>query len=252
MEEKKENKEEKEDVIKIKKDFVYLGVIAILVVALLALISINNFGSIKQPEVNQTKNLQSPNIEFQQEVTRVNVNIEGKQFKGSPDSLVTIVEFSDFKCPFCKRFFDGPYKQLDDKYIKTGKVKFVYRHFLIKQGSENAALAAECAREQNKFWEMHDKLFESSIEWANLADASDKFKQYAEELGLDKEKFNNCYDSKKYLEEIQKDMSDGINYGVQATPSFIIYTKNNLTDQQKENIKNTIKNRFNQYGNFFF
>ena len=139
--------------------------------------------------------------------------------KGDIDAPVTIVEFSDFECPFCGRYYSQTYKQLENDYIKTGKVRYVFRDFPLNfhEHALKAAEAGECADEQGKFWEMHDKLFENQN-----ALGVESIKGYAAELGLDTGKFNECLDSGKYESEVLNDLIAGQNYGIGGTPSFII------------------------------
>lgn len=90
---------------------------------------------------------------------------------GQDSAALTIVEFSDFQCPYCKRLFDGAWVQLKKDYVDTGKVKVVFRDFPLYQIHKNAgaaALAGQCAKEQGKFWDMHDKLFTNQDEWSSL------------------------------------------------------------------------------------
>ena len=148
--------------------------------------------------------------------------------KGNPDATVTIVEFSDFQCPFCKRFHETTLPLILENYVDTGKVKFVYRDFPIQElhpnGAIITALAAECADEQGIFWQYHDKLFETQKNWERLAakDVGNELKKYAEELGLDTNQFNDCFDSGKYMDEVKNDLEDGASYGVRGTPGFFI------------------------------
>jgi protein-disulfide isomerase len=153
------------------------------------------------------------------EITRLEVSVDDDAVKGDSDAPVTIIEFSDFECPFCTRFYQNTLSQIDEKYIKTGKVKFVYRDFPlnIHANAQKAGEAAECAGEQGKFWEMHDKLFDDGV-----SGGVDSFKQYASDLGLDTTKFNECLDSDKMASEVQKDFSDGSAAGVSGTPAFFI------------------------------
>ncbi len=152
--------------------------------------------------------------------SRIQVSLDDDPIKGSNNAPVTIVEFSDFQCPFCARFYFQTLPLIEEKYIKTGKVRFVYRDFplsTIHPHAQKAAEAAECADEQGKFWEYHNKLFENQ----NALDVS-SLKQYAKDLGLDMVKFNNCLDSGIMASEVQKDFSDGTSYGVSGTPTFFI------------------------------
>ena len=147
------------------------------------------------------------------------VSADDDPVKGNPDAPVTIIEFSDFQCPYCASFFSDTLPQIEQNYIDTGKVKLVYRDFPLSfhANAEPAAEAAECAGEQGKYWEMHDKLFENQ---ASLSAAS--YKQWAADLGLDTAKFDSCLDSSKYASEIQKDVQDGQAAGVSGTPTFFV------------------------------
>jgi protein-disulfide isomerase len=139
--------------------------------------------------------------------------------KGDPNAPVIMVEFSDFECPFCTRFYTQTLPAITEQYIDTGKVKFVYRDFPLNfhPNAQKAGEAAECADDQDKFWEMHDILFENGV-----AGGSDTFKGYAADLGLDTDAFDECLDSGKYADEVQKDLADGSALGVSGTPAFFI------------------------------
>ena len=161
------------------------------------------------------------------EKSRIFVSLSDDPVKGNPNAPVTIVEFSDFQCPFCARFFTQTLPQIQQDYIDSGKVKLVFRDFPIDKIHPNAigaSIAAQCANEQGKFWEFHNKLFEGQTQWAGLSssDAVNTFNQYATELGLNSENFYSCLNSTKSLDEITNDYQDGINYGVTGTPAFFI------------------------------
>lgn len=142
---------------------------------------------------------------------------------GNPGAPVTIVEFGDFQCPFCGRFFKTTEQQIIEKYVKTGKVKFVYRDFaFLGQESEWAAEAAECANEQGKFWQYHDYLYNNQQGENGGAFSKDNLKIFAKNLGLNQAQFDSCLDSDKYLEEVRKDTEDGRNAGVNGTPTSFI------------------------------
>lgn len=151
---------------------------------------------------------------------------ESDPFLGNPEAPVTIVEFSDFQCPFCGRFFKTAEPQIIEKYVKTGKVKFVYRDFaFLGEESQWAAEAAECAHEQGKFWEYHDYLFNHQQGENQGAFSKANLKRFAGAVGLDTEAFNGCFDSGKYTEEVQKDSSDGRALSVSGTPTNFINGK---------------------------
>ncbi len=147
-----------------------------------------------------------------------NINIEGQPSWGPTDAKVIVVEFSDFQCPYCGRFATQTYPQIKQTY--GDKILFVFRNFPLTQlhaNAQKAAEAGECANEQGKFWEFQDKLFanQSALDVPSL-------KNYASQLGLNTDTFNQCLDSDKYTAEVQKDLQDGTTYGVQGTPSFFI------------------------------
>ena len=146
---------------------------------------------------------------------------------GNPDAPITIIEFSDFQCPFCARFHVQTLPSLMEEYIEQGKVKLVFRDFPIQNIHPNAlpaSVAAECANEQGKFKGMHDMLFENQKQWSSLetSPALSTFVQYAKELQIDEEEFTACLTGGKYIDEIRKDLEDGRNYGVSGTPGFFI------------------------------
>jgi protein-disulfide isomerase len=150
---------------------------------------------------------------------RYEVSLDDDPMKGSPDAPVTIVEFSEFQCPACGAYARDTFPQIDETYIKTGKVKYVSRDYPLSyhENAQKAAEAGECAAEQGKFWEYHDKLFASQ-------DALDvpSLKKYAADLGLDTAKFDACLDSGVMAEEVQKDFAEGNSYGVRGTPAFFV------------------------------
>jgi len=157
----------------------------------------------------------------------ISISLDDDPVKGNPDAPITIVEFSDFQCPFCARFHSITLPQLEANYIDSGKVKFVYRDFPIQSIHPNAvpaALASECADEQGMFWEYHDLVFENQKKWQGLSRNAmiGTFEQYALELGLNTSDFNTCFESGKYGDEVTKDLQDGVSYGVTGTPGFFI------------------------------
>jgi protein-disulfide isomerase len=161
--------------------------------------------------------------------TRIEGDLTGNgAVEGSEDAKVTIVEFSDFQCPYCGNFFKGAYPEIKKNYIDTGKVKLVFRNYPLNfhPGANPAALAAQCAREQggdSVFFKMHDKLFTDQatiFKDTNVIDAT--LKKLAASMGLDTAKFNACYDSKKYQSVIDTDMADASKAGIDSTPIFVV------------------------------
>jgi len=157
----------------------------------------------------------------------VKISLDDDPIRGDPNAPITIVEFSDFQCPFCARFHVQTLPSLLEEYIDTGKVNLVYRDFPIQSIHPNAlpaAVAAECANEQGNYWEYHDTLFEKQSGWSRLDSntAISTFSQYATDIGLEQQQFDSCLGSGKYLEEVQGDLSDGRDYDITGTPGFFI------------------------------
>jgi len=146
---------------------------------------------------------------------------------GNPDAPITIIEFSDFQCPFCARFHIQTLPTIMEEYIEKGDVKLVFRDFPLQSIHPNAvpaSVAAECANEQGKFKQMHDILFEKQNEWSDLETvyAIELFNQYSEQINLEQEQFTSCLSTAKYVKEIQNDLNDGRTYGITGTPGFFI------------------------------
>jgi len=155
------------------------------------------------------------------------ISVDNDPIIGNPDAPITIIEFSDFQCPFCARFYSQTLPLIHEEYIEPGKVKLVFRDYPIQSIHPNAvpaAVASECANEQGKFKEMHDMLFEKQNEWSSQETtvALSLFSQYATKIQLEQEVFDSCLTSGKYIEEIKKDLDDGRDYGVSGTPGFFV------------------------------
>lgn len=141
---------------------------------------------------------------------------------GNQDAKIILVEYSDFQCPACGAYHPIV-KQLNLEL--AGRIKFVYRHFPLTQIHSNARLAAlfsEAAGKQNKFWEMHDVLFENQNKWSDDKDAKDLFIEYARSLNLDIEKFKNDLASDDVKGKVEEDFQSGVKLGVNSTPSFFL------------------------------
>ena len=157
----------------------------------------------------------------------VKISADNDPIIGNPDAPITIIEFSDFQCPFCARFHVQTLPLLLEEYIDQGKVKLVFRDFPIQSIHPNAlpaSVASECANEQGKFREMHDMLFDNQNEWnkQDTVDALSLFSQYATEIQLEQETFDSCLTNGNYIEEIKKDLDDGRDYGISGTPGFFV------------------------------
>jgi len=162
----------------------------------------------------------------------IQVSVDDDPFKGNPDASVTVIEFSDFQCPFCSRFFTQTLPILQENYIDTGKIKFVYRDFPIDSIHPNARpvhIAAECADEQGKFWEYHDILFEKQSVWQRLSpfDLQTTLVQYADDFGLQTTSFEACLSSPEIADEVNADLLQATQYGASGTPTFFIGNEKN-------------------------
>ena len=155
------------------------------------------------------------------QVIRENVDFNAV---GNPDAPIRIDEYSDFQCPYCRIFFENTEEELLASYVADGTVYFVYHSFgsFIGEESGAAAEAAYCAGDQGKFWEMHDIIFANQTGENVGAYTDRRLVAFADRLGLDMGEFNSCFDSKKYADMIDQDAKDGIQAGIQATPSFVL------------------------------
>lgn len=163
-----------------------------------------------------------PNVP--QAPTKVDIQVTpDDSFKGSANAKLTIVEFGDYQCPFCGRFFEEIEPQIIKDYVESGKARFVYKNlaFLGKE-STDAANAALCAKEQNKFWEYHDKIYNSQSGENQGAFSIDNLKKFAADLGLETVKFDSCLDSQKYNSQVEVDIAEAKKNGFQSTPSTAI------------------------------
>ena len=152
----------------------------------------------------------------------VEVSLDNDSMKGDKNAPVTIVEFSDFECPFCARFYNDTLPDILSEYVDKGKVRFVYRDFPLSfhRNAKAASMAAECMKDQggDKFYyAMHDKLYENQTSFS-----TENFKAWAVELGANASEFNGCLDSEKFADEIDNDFKEGQSYGVSGTPAFFI------------------------------
>lgn len=183
----------------------------------------------------------------------VNVSADDDAYIGKEKAPVTIIEFSDFECPFCRRFWKETLPEIKQSYIDTGKARFVYRDFPLPfhPGAMPAAEGAKCAREQGKFWEMHDAIFGEQEKQGSgtIQFTADDVKQWAGKIGLNTAKFNQCLDSGKYKQEVEKDIADGSSSGVNGTPATFINGRLISGAQPFAAFKSIIDEELNKAGN---
>lgn len=182
--------------------------------------------------------------ESKAESTQFNFSIQpgSNPSLGNKNAKIIIIEFTDFSCPFCKKFALSTISKIKDNEVKEGKALYYMRDFQLPQHPNTffASLAARCAAEQEKFYEMYSLLFERQEEWSYLDSNSLKavFSSYASALDIDTLDFVTCYESKKYASYINKDVEDGKSFGVRGTPTtFVILSsinENKLRDFVKK------------------
>ena len=166
---------------------------------------------------------QVPTQGQQQQPVKAEINIEGEPSMGESDAEVTIVEFSDYQCPFCGRAYQTTFPEIK-KLVDQGKVKFVFKDYPLPfhEQADEAALAANCAGEQGKYWEMHEKLFSTQGTWTGNTDVMAVFTGYAKDLGLDEDDFKTCVADPAQKKEVDDDITEGSAAQVSGTPTFYI------------------------------
>lgn len=187
----------------------------------------------------------SGNQQAPQNPTGLQVNVEGEPFLGDANAEVVIAEFSDYECPFCKRFFDNTYPQLKEEYIDTGKVKFVFKDFPLgfHPEAKPAAIAANCVYTQlgnEAYFEFHDLLFNNQQQLS-----SDNYRTWAEQVGADLSAYDTCIEDPSVAEEIDGDLAEGQELGVSGTPSFIIGDELVVGAQPYSVIREVIESKLN-------
>lgn len=159
--------------------------------------------------------------------TSAKVSIDDDPVLGEKNAQVTLIEFSDYECPFCKRHFDETYPNLKKDYIDTGKVKLVYRDYPLPFHDPMAtveAIAANCARDQGgdiAYFKFHDEIFKRTTSNGNGL-SKDKVYAIASDLSLNGDDLKSCVEAEKYKDEVQKDIADGAAAGASGTPTFFI------------------------------
>ena len=144
--------------------------------------------------------------------------------KGSQSAPVEITEYADYQCPFCQTFATLQMPAIDERLIKTGRVRWRYRDFPLQQHqfARLAAHSAACADEQGKYWEQHERIYEGQAEWSAARDAGDYFRAYAQAVGLDPGKYDQCMESGRYAGRIQASYEEGAQAGVSSTPTLLV------------------------------
>ena len=144
--------------------------------------------------------------------------------KGSDSAPVEITEYADYQCPFCQTFATLQMPTIEERLVKTGRLRWRYRDFPLQQHpfARLAAHSAACAEEQGKYWPQHDRIYEGQSEWASASDAAGIFRRYAGEIGLDLGRYDACMSSGKYAGRIQASYEEGVRAGVTSTPTLLV------------------------------
>lgn len=176
--------------------------------------------------VAQEEEIQIPEEKvLTEEDKKLLVDADGSDYMlGDANATVTIVEFSDFQCPFCGKYSTETFPQIKQSYIDTGKVKYYFRDFPLDfhPQAKDASKAANCAGAQGKYWEMHDEVFKNQSAWSGNADVLNILKGYAKTLGLNKAEFDKCIADANTENEIFSDLLIGSQLGASGTPTFFI------------------------------
>ncbi len=211
--------EKKENItLKIKSDLIKWQILAVIL-AILLIVSVATFGfksmtgSLVLATEKQVEKSEGQKVDVSK------VTLEGAHILGNENALVTIFEWVDFECSYCRFHALETHPLIVENYVNTGKVKIVFKHYPLSfhEMARPAALASECAAEQGQFWGYHDLIFdkESNLSLENLG-------FWANQLGLDIIQFNNCLESERYLEKIDSNMQEGKSIKITGTPAFVI------------------------------
>ena len=178
------------------------------------------------------KKSQEPSSQIQENMAQIKasslITANGSPALGSKDAPITMIEFGDYQCFYCNKFYHTTEPDIVKNYVETGKVKMVFKDFtIIGQDSINAAHATHCAQEQGKFWEYHDMLYNN---WGgeNTGWASSKhLLGFAKQAGLNEEQFNQCMINAKYTDIIQASVTNAKDLSLSGTPDFFIIGPDN-------------------------
>jgi len=197
-----------------------LYIIVPVVAAVIAAVAISFASPAKEETIDIANSMNSePNAKD----SRLSIFTTGSPVLGSPDAPITMIEFGDYQCLNCNRFFHNTEHDILRNYVETGKVKIIFMDFaFIGPDSVIAAQAAHCAQEQGKYWEYHDELYSNwngeNTGWASM----NNLKKFAANIDLEHKSFNGCLDSGKYANKVQNNMNIGRQLGVTGTPTFFI------------------------------
>ena len=160
-------------------------------------------------------------VESEEEISMDQIELEGYPSLGDPEAPVVVVEYSDYACPFCGRFFEETLPDIKENYIDTGQVRFVYKD-LVVVGGDKAAEAAHCAGEQDAYWDYHDLLFQNLEQDRGSWDDPNVHAGYSEGIGLDSQELIECFEEGRYAEKVQRSTQEAVGFDITGTPGFVI------------------------------
>lgn len=196
----------------------------IAAVSIIAVFFAFNYFNQPEPELIPS---QIPN-ESEPKVTMTNFISNGSPVLGNPDARITLVEFGDYQCFFCNKFYHDTEDELFKNYVETGKVKVIFKDFtIIGPDSVNAAHGAHCAEDQGKFWQYHDTLYNNWNGENNGWASSDNLVKFASDIQLDVDKWTQCMLDKKYQQKIVASNQDARTLGLTGTPGFFVIGPDN-------------------------
>ena len=181
------------------------------------------------------------------------IGIDDDPQLGASDAKVTIIEFADFQCPNCRAFWRDTLPRIKKEYVDTGKVRIVFRDFPIQEIHPEAtitAIAAECADDQGKYFEFHDKVYREQDRRGRdiVRYRVDELKRWGADIGLDVAAFNECVDSERYKDEVAKDYMNGTDVGINGTPVFFINGRLIAGAQSFGNFRRVIEEELKKVG----
>ncbi|MFW5825133.1 MAG: DsbA family protein [Marinobacter sp.] len=155
--------------------------------------------------------------EFPDELDRHGISV------GDEDAKVVVREFADYQCPACARFAEAS-RRLKEEYVESGDVRFVYFDLPLPRHTHavTAAMAARCAGDQDQYWDMHERLYAEQASWETASEVQDRFIGYADDLGLDRQRFRRCMESEKHLEAIEESRDAATRLQIASTPTVLV------------------------------
>lgn len=231
------------------RDIVYGGTIIVLVALLVFSVLTQGFGIMpcQSTTVTPPQNSSNGTTGMVAGVPQLSVGVGQMPARGVSSAPVTWIEFSDYQCPYCSKLYLQTDVQVERNYVDSGKVKAYFRDLPLSfhDKANEAAMAARCANDQGKFWEMHDKLFTEQSSWSGSSDFGSVLSGYATSLGMDATKFDACLAAQTHASDIGTDMQDAQSAGISGTPGVFLVLPKDKTDYTA--LKSALTGQYAQY-----